>query len=157
ATMTTLTWPNPVSPGLWPFRVEVPADWTAVEPPDALIAFLGPNLAGFRPNLVIFGQRLPDRVTLADAVQETLRDSGAETIVDPGADRPGGPTARPVAVRAGRARYEGFDVCQLVAATEAPDRSTGGLRSVYTPVGSHLADQAAPDPPMLPTVMSPVQ
>ena len=40
--MTVVEWPNPISPGLSPFRLAVPERWSAVAPDEALIAFLAP-------------------------------------------------------------------------------------------------------------------
>ncbi|GAA3136400.1 hypothetical protein [Streptosporangium carneum] len=83
ATGPALRWPNAAFPGLSPFVVRPPEGWVMVEPPGALVAFLGPPIGGFCANLVVLGERLPKEVTVGAVAERTLRDAGAETIVEP--------------------------------------------------------------------------
>ena len=152
--MTVVEWPNAISPGLWPFRLAAPEQWTAVEPAEALIAFLAPPADDFRANLVLFGRRLPEDLTLGEVAELALLDGGAERVVDPGIDLPAAGGGLPVAVRSSGTRVEGYEVRQLAVVTEAPDRSPAGLRSVYTMLGTYLADRTEVDEPTLTSVMA---
>lgn len=151
--MTSVTWPNPVSPGLRPFRLDVPPDWTAVEPPGGLIAFLGPEVEGFRPNVVVFGKRMPKEATLEEFAENGLREGGA-TIEDGGRDRDDAGDQLPIAVRTGTMQVDDRVVRQVAVATEASDWSPAGLRSIYALVGTYLADRRYFDDPVVTAMIS---
>ncbi|MEH1017035.1 hypothetical protein V6U90_28545 [Micromonospora sp. CPCC 206060] len=152
--MTVVEWPNAISPGLWPFRLAAPEQWSAVEPTEGLIAFLGPPVDGFRANLVLFGRRLPEDLTLGEVAELALLDGGPQRVVDPGIDRPGAAGGLPVAVRSSGTTVDGREVRQIAVVTEAPDYSPTGLRSVYTMLGTCLAGRADPDESTLTSVMA---
>ena len=152
--MTVVEWPNPISPGLSPFRLAVPERWSAVEPDEALIAFLGPPADDFRANLVVFGRRLPEDLSLSEVAELALRDGGAQRVVDPGIDLPATAGGLPVSVRSSGITVDGREVRQLAVVTEAPDRSPAGLRSVYTMLGTHLAVRTDLDEPTLTSAMA---
>ncbi|TMR08950.1 hypothetical protein ETD86_45590 [Nonomuraea turkmeniaca] len=140
----TVPWPNEASPGLRPFQISVPGGWTAIEPPGALIAFLGPERAGFRPNVVVFGERLPEDLPLGDVAEQVLLDLGADSIL-----RPVAPDD-PVAIREATVTVEGRGCRHLVLVAGQPDLSAGGLRTVHILLGTQLA--GAPD--VLPDIFS---
>ncbi|XTZ13462.1 hypothetical protein ACQSSU_18200 [Micromonospora echinospora] len=152
--MTAVEWPNAISPGLWPFRLDAPEQWSAVEPHEALIAFLAPPADGFRANLVVFGRRLPEDLTLGEVAELALSDDAPRRVVDPGIDQPAAPGGLPVAVRSSGTVVEGREVRQIAVVTEASDRSPAGLRSVYTMLGTYLAGRTDPDESTLTSVMA---
>ncbi|MBB5076743.1 hypothetical protein [Nonomuraea endophytica] len=133
----TVTWPNDVSPGLWPFRISVPDGWTAIEPPDALIAFLGPERHGSRPTVLVFGARLPDAQPLGDLAEQVLLDLGAGSVLRPVAE-----DGRAV-VREAVVDVDGRAFRHVVLVTGRQDRSPNGLRTVHTLLGTQPA--AEPD------------
>ncbi len=143
--MTNLAWPNAAAPGLAPFRLDVPDTWTATEPPDALIAFLGPERDGFRPNLVVFGQRLAAAVTLAEVAEHAAADAGIvverEDLAAAG--------ELPAAIRRSAEVARGLEIHHVMVTTEAEDASPAGLRSVYTLVGTAQAAHLTEDRPVL--------
>jgi hypothetical protein len=148
-------WPNPVSPGLSSFRVEAPASWSVVEPPGALMALLSPEVNGFRANLVVFGERLPQEISLSEVAEGVLREASAKMIVEPlGIEPSVGAGGRPIVVREATACVEGHDIRQLVVATEAADWSPGGLRSVFVLLGTHLVGRTATDERVLVDVIA---
>lgn len=147
---TTVPWPNVASPGLSPFDIELPDGWTAVEPPGALIAFLGPESGGFRPNVVVYGERLPQEITLVEAAEAVLWDTGADTATGPLADED-----FPLhAIRESVIDVDGMELRELAVATEAGDVSSGGLRSVFTLLATHLVSRTAADEPVLVDILS---
>ncbi|MEO3813136.1 hypothetical protein ABGB17_29390 [Sphaerisporangium sp. B11E5] len=147
---TAVAWPNLASPGLSPFHIEVPAGWTAVEPPGALIAFLGPEAGGFRPNVVVYGERLPREVTLVETAEQVLWETGAETATGPLADED-----FPLhAIREAVVSVDGRELRQLVVATEAGDLSPGGLRSVFALLATHLASRTPADEPVIVDILA---
>jgi len=154
--VTGVAWPNPASPGLRPFHVEVPPDWTAVEPPGGLIAFLGPEFEGFRPNVVVSGRRTAQEVALAEIAAAALREGGATVDAANDRDHPSGDRL-PTAVRTGSTRTDGLVIRQVAVATEAEDWSPAGVRSVYTLVGTYLADHSAVDEPLVMETISSFQ
>ncbi|MGC5010090.1 hypothetical protein ACLQ2R_04940 [Streptosporangium sp. DT93] len=134
-----MRWPNLVSPGLEAFDIDAPSDWRAIELPTALLAFLGPEADGFRPNLVIFGERLPDEITLDEVADRTLDDVGSDTVTTPLADAEiKTADMRPLTLRESITVIDGFTLRRLIMATEMPTRSPGGLRSVFVLVATHL-------------------
>jgi hypothetical protein len=78
--MRTVGWPDPVSPGIAPFRMDVPAHWSAVEPDDGLIAFLAPAVDGFRISVLVRGRRVPAGKELGELAEEPLISAGATDI-----------------------------------------------------------------------------
>ena len=96
---------------------------------------------------------MPAEITLPEVAARALDAAGAGTAVEPGYQREE-LSGRPVVVCGATARVAGRQVCQLVLATEAADLSPAGLRSVYVLVGSHLADRAGTDQPVLVGAMS---
>jgi hypothetical protein len=147
-----VTWPNEAAPGLAPFRLEVPDGWTAAETSGALLVLLGPERDGFRPNVVVLGDRLGPDASVDDVADQTLT-RGEGSSVGEGTSRPVSETRLAVAVRRGNTRVDGRVINQLVVATEAGDRSPAGLRSVYSLVASFLADHLEDDEPVLKAII----
>jgi hypothetical protein len=147
--MVTVEWPCPVSPGIRPFRLTVPAGWSAVETPDVLLALFGHEEDGFRTNLVVTGQRLPETVELGPLADGALRDCDPESVDGPVLDRDGHGSRLPVAVRRGIETAGGRRLVRLAVVAGAPDASPAGLRSVFTLIGTCLAERAALDEPVL--------
>jgi hypothetical protein len=147
--VSNVLWPNEAAPGLAPFRLDVPDAWTAIEPPDALIAFLGPERDGFRPNLVVFGQRLASAVTVGEVAERAAGDGG---VVVEREERPAGEL--PAAIRRSAEVARGLEIHHLVVATDAGDASPAGLRSVYTLVGTCQATHLPEDQPVLEKMIS---
>ncbi|MFD9946305.1 hypothetical protein ACFWYW_30425 [Nonomuraea sp. NPDC059023] len=129
----TVPWPNEASPGLRPFWISVPDGWTAVEPPGALIAFSGPERSGYRPSVVVFGERLPADVPLGEVAEQALLDLNAHSII-----RPLTPDDT-AAVREATVTVDGRDFRHLVLAAGGSDQSPGGLRTVHLLLGTQLA------------------
>jgi hypothetical protein len=78
--MRTVGWPDPVSPGIAPFRMDVPAHWSAVEPDDGLIAFLAPAVDGFRISVLVSGRRVPADKELGELAEEPLISAGSAYV-----------------------------------------------------------------------------
>ena len=149
--MSNVPWPNEAAPGLAPFRLDVPDSWSAIEPPDALIALLGPERDGFRPNVVVFGQRLAAAVTVAEVAEHAAADSG---VVVEREERGGADGELPAAIRRSAEVVRGLEIHHVVVTTEAGDASPTGLRSVYTLIGSCQAAHVAEDQPVLQKMIS---
>ncbi len=148
-------WPNSASPGISPFRIYVPPDWSAVEPEGGLIAFLSPEVVdNFRVNLVVFGERVPADKDLGELAEEALIGAGATNIVAIGVDGAESDNQLPSAARRTDLQLEGRLVRQLAVTTEGSDRSTTGVRSVYALVGSCLAERAEIDERVLTDMIS---
>lgn len=152
--MQSVGWPNSVSPGISPFRIDVPSNWSAIEPADGLIAFLAPPNEIFRVNLVVFGQRVPADQTLGQLAEEALLGAGATNIVSIGVDGADNDDQLPSAARRADLLLEGRLVRQVAVTTEGPDRSRTGVRSVYALVGSCLAERAEVDEMVLIDIIS---
>jgi hypothetical protein len=152
--MQNVGWPNSVSPGISPFRIDVPATWSAIEPNGGLIAFLAPAQDDFRVNLVVYGERVPADRTLGDLAEEALLGAGATSIVSIGQDGAESDEQLPSAARRTDLMLEGRMVRQLAVTTEGPDRSQTGVRSVYALVGSCLSERAEIDEPILTEMIS---
>ncbi|MGQ0480051.1 MAG: hypothetical protein ACT4O0_03330 [Pseudonocardia sp.] len=155
--MQNVGWPNSVSPGVSPFRIDVPANWSAIEPNGGLIAFLAPpgaDAATFRVNLVVYGERVPAEKSLGDLAEEALLGAGATNIVAIGVDGAETDEQLPSAARRTDLLLEGRMVRQLAVTTEGPDRSQTGVRSVYALVGSCLTEHAEDDEPILTEMIS---
>lgn len=153
--MQNVGWPNSVSPGISPFRIDVPHNWSAVEPPAGLIAFLAPPDAGnFRVTLVVYGERVSEEKSLGELAEEALLGAGATHIVPIGVDGAETDEQLPSAARRADLMLDGRVVRQLAVTTEGPDRSQTGVRSVYALVGSCLADRADIDETVLTDMIS---
>ena len=152
--MQNVGWPNSVSPGLGAFRIDVPTDWSAIEPTGGLIAFLAPPSENFRVNLVVFGERVPGNKALGELAEEALLGAGATDIVAIGVDGAESDEQLPSAARRADVMLEGRMVRQLAVTTEGPDRSPTGVRSVYALVGSCLVDRANTDEHILTDMIS---
>ncbi|MDT7565122.1 MAG: hypothetical protein QOG76_3746 [Pseudonocardiales bacterium] len=152
--MRNVGWPNSVCPGIGAFRIDVPAEWSAIEPPAGLIAFLAPPIDNFRVNLVVFGERVPAGKELGALAEEALRGAGATDIVAIGIDGGESDEHLPSAVRRADLLLEGRRVRQLMITTEGSDRSVTGVRSVYALVGSCLTERAEIDEPVLTEMIS---
>jgi hypothetical protein len=152
--MQNVGWPNSVSPGIGAFRIDVPSDWSAIEPTGGLIAFLAPARDNFRVNLVVFGERIPPDKDLGDLAEEALLGAGANNIVAIGMDGAESDEQLPSAARRADLMLEGRMIRQLAVTTEGPDRSATGVRSVYALVGSCLADRATDDEQVLTDMIS---
>jgi hypothetical protein len=151
--MQNVGWPNSVSPGIGAFRIDVPSDWSAIEPTGGLIAFLAPQKESFRVNLVVFGERVPGNKDLGELAEEALIGAGATDIVAIGVDGAESDEL-PSAARRADVMLEGRMVRQLAVTTEGPDRSPTGVRSVYALVGSCLVDRAGFDEHILTEMIS---
>jgi hypothetical protein len=152
--MQTVGWPNSVSPGIGAFRIDVPSDWSAIEPAGGLIAFLAPPADNFRVNLVVFGERVPADKGLGELAEEALLGAGATEIVAIGVDGAESEDQLPSAARRTDLMLEGRMVRQLAVTTEGPDRSPTGVRSVYALVGSCLTERADVDEKILTEMIS---
>ena len=152
--MQNVGWPNSVSPGIGAFRIDVPAEWSAIEPAGGLIAFLAPPSDNFRVNLVVFGERVPEDKELGELAEEALLGAGATDIVAIGMDGAESEEQLPSAARRTDLMLEGRMVRQLAVTTEGPDRSTTGVRSVYALVGSCLTERAEVDEHILTEMIS---
>jgi hypothetical protein len=152
--MRNVGWPNSVSPGIGAFRIDVPAEWTAIEPAAGLIAFLASPSDKFRVNLVVFGERLPPDKELVALAEEALLGAGARDIVAVGTDGGQSDEHLPSAVRRADLLVEGRMVRHLMVTTEGADRSVTGVRSVYALVGSCLTERAETDEPILTEMIS---
>jgi hypothetical protein len=153
--MQNVGWPNSVSPGISPFRIDVPSNWSAVEPPAGLIAFLAPpDAAGFRVTLVVYGERVSDEKSLGELAEEALLGAGATNIVALGVDGAETEDQLPSAARRADLLLDGRMVRQLAVTTEGPDRSQTGVRSVYALVGSCLTERAEMDEAVLTDMIS---
>jgi hypothetical protein len=152
--MQNVGWPNSVSPGIGAFRIDVPSDWSAIEPTGGLIAFLAPPKENFRVNLVVFGERVPANKLLGELAEEALLGAGATDIVAIGMDGAESDEQLPSAARRADMMLEGRMIRQLAVTTEGPDRSPTGVRSVYALVGSFLVDRAESDEYILTEMIS---
>jgi hypothetical protein len=152
--MQNVGWPNSVSPGIGAFRIDVPSDWSAIEPAGGLIAFLAPPSDNFRVNLVVFGERVPADKDLGELAEEALLGAGATDIVAIGVDGAETDEQLPSAARRTDLMLEGRMVRQLAVTTEGPDRSATGVRSVYALVGSCLTERAEVDENVLTEMIS---
>jgi hypothetical protein len=153
--MQNVGWPNSVSPGISPFRIDVPHNWSAVEPPAGLIAFLAPpDAANFRVTLVVYGERVSDEKSLGELAEEALLGAGAQHIVPIGVDGAETDEQLPSAARRADLLLDGRMVRQLAVTTEGPDRSQTGVRSVYALVGSCLTERAEIDEIVLTDMIS---
>lgn len=152
--MQTVGWPNSVSPGIGAFRIDVPSDWSAIEPAGGLIAFLAPPVDNFRVNLVVFGERVPADKGLGELAEEALLGAGATEIVAIGMDGAESEDQLPSAARRTDLMLEGRMVRQLAVTTEGPDRSPTGVRSVYALVGSCLTERSDVDEKILTEMIS---
>ncbi|MBO0875934.1 MAG: hypothetical protein J2P19_21340 [Pseudonocardia sp.] len=152
--MQNVGWPNSVSPGIGAFRIDVPSDWSAIEPAGGLIAFLAPPRDDFRVNLVVFGERVPSDKQLGELAEEALLGAGATNIVPIGEDGAETDDQLPSAARQTDLQLEGRWVRQIAVTTEGPDRSPTGVRSVYALVGSCLTDRAEADAQILTEMIS---
>ncbi|WP_028926093.1 hypothetical protein [Pseudonocardia acaciae] len=152
--MQNVGWPNSVSPGIGAFRIDVPSDWSAIEPAGGLIAFLAPPRDDFRVNLVVFGERVPSDKELGELAEEALLGAGATNIVPIGEDGAESEEQLPSAARQTDLQLEGRWVRQIAVTTEGPDRSPTGVRSVYALVGSCLTDRAEVDAQVLTEMIS---
>ncbi|MGI8813782.1 MAG: hypothetical protein ACR2G2_00405 [Pseudonocardia sp.] len=151
--MQNVGWPNSVSPGISPFRIDVPANWSAVEPPAGLIAFLAPpDATNFRVTLVVYGKRVSAAKSLGELAEEALL--GATNIISIGMDGAETDEQLPSAARRTDLLLEGRMVRQLAVTTEGPDRSQTGVRCVYALVGSCLTEQAEIDETVLTDMIS---
>jgi hypothetical protein len=151
--VSTIGWPNQASPGLAQFELDVPDDWTAAETPEALLALLGPEHDGFRPNIVVFGRRADISVGVADVADQTIADNGALEIGE-GSDRPATDSELAIAVRRASAMFGEIAVNQLIVAVAAEDFSPAGLRSLYVLLGTFLAARTEDDEPIVKAVIS---
>lgn len=147
-------WPSAELPGISPFRLALPDGWTAVEPLDALVAMAGPEVDGFRPNLIVFGARLPETADLAEVADGALAHCEPASLVGPVLEQPDGEQLLAVAVRRGTCHAEDLELVQLVAVVAAEDLSTTGLRSVFALLGTCPADRVDPDEAVLTDVIS---
>lgn len=152
--MQNVGWPNSVSPGIGAFRIDVPSDWSAIEPAGGLIAFLAPPRDDFRVNLVVFGERVPSDKDLGELAEEALLGAGATNIMPIGEDGAETDDQLPSAARQTDLRLEGRWVRQIAVTTEGPDRSPTGVRSVYALVGSCLTDHAEVDAQVITEMIS---
>ena len=155
--MQNVGWPNSVSPGISPFRIDVPSNWSAVEPPAGLIAFLAPPdvaTGNFRVTLVVYGERVSNEKSLGELAEEALLGAGATNITAIGVDGAETDEQLPSAARRADLLLEGRLVRQLAVTTEGPDRSQTGVRSVYALVGSCLTERADADEPVLTEMIS---
>jgi hypothetical protein len=152
--MQNVGWPNSVSPGIGAFRIDVPSDWSAIEPAGGLIAFLAPPSDNFRVNLVVFGERVPADKDLGELAEEALLGAGATDIEAIGVDGAETDEQLPSAARRTDLMLEGRMVRQLAVTTEGPDRSATGVRSVYALVGSCLTERAEVDENVLTEMIS---
>ncbi|HEX4249612.1 MAG TPA: hypothetical protein VH008_17240 [Pseudonocardia sp.] len=152
--MQNVGWPNSVSPGIGAFRIDVPNEWSAIEPAGGLIAFLAPPSDNFRVNLVVFGERVPADKELGELAEEALLGAGATDIVAIGMDGAESEEQLPSAARRTDLLLEGRMVRQLAVTTEGPDRSPTGVRSVYALVGSCLTERADVDEHILTEMIS---
>jgi len=160
--MQNVGWPNSVSPGIGAFRIDVPSDWSAIEPVGGLIAFLAPPpdnpsddpSDNFRVNLVVFGERVPADKDLGELAEEALLGAGATDIVAIGVDGAESEEQLPSAARRTDLMLQGRMVRQLAVTTEGPDRSPTGVRSVYALVGSCLTERAEVDEHILTEMIS---
>jgi hypothetical protein len=152
--MQSVGWPNSVSPGIGAFRIDVPSDWLANEPPGGLIAFFAPPRDNFRANLVIFGERRPADKELDELAEEALLGAGATEIVAIKVDAAKSDERLPSAGRRTDRLLEGRMVRQLAVTTEGPDRSSTGVRSVYAMIGSCLTERAEVDEHLLTEMIS---
>jgi hypothetical protein len=153
--MQNVGWPNSVSPGISPFRIDVPANWSAVEPPAGLIAFLAPPDTGnFRVTLVVYGERVSEEKSLGELAEEALLGAGASNIIPIGVDGAETDDQLPSAARRADLYLDGRMVRQLAVTTEGPDRSLTGVRSVYALVGTCLTERAEFDEAVLTDMIS---
>jgi hypothetical protein len=152
--MQSVGWPNSVSPGIGAFRIDVPSDWSANEPPGGLISFFAPPRDNFRANLVIFGERRPADKELDELAEEALLGAGATEIVAIKVDAAESDEHLPSAGRRTDRLLEGRMVRQLAVTTEGPDRSSTGVRSVYAIIGSCLTERAEIDEHVLTKMIS---
>jgi hypothetical protein len=152
--MQNVGWPNSVSPGVSPFRIDVPASWSAIEPNGGLIAFLAPPEDEFRVNLVVYGERVPADRSLGDLAEEALLGAGATSIMAIGVDGAETDDQLPSAARRTDLLLEGRMVRQLAVTTEGPDTSPTGVRSVYALVGSCLTERAEVDEQVITDMIS---
>jgi hypothetical protein len=150
--MAEFGWPNSAAPALAPFRLDVPDDWTAMEARGALLALLAPEHDRFRANVVVFGERLPADVAVDEVAEAAAGADVAESIA--GTQRASSETELAIAVRRSSRVVEDRTINQLVVSTEAEDRSAAGFRSVYTLVGTFLADRLEEDEPVLKGIVS---
>jgi hypothetical protein len=144
--MTNVSWPNEASPGLAPFRLDVPDSWTAAENAGALLVLLGPEQDGFRPNICVFGQRLDAAVGVAEVAEAATESSG---FVVERRDEPAEDGTLPAAVRRTAEVADGMEIHHVTVSTEADDVSPAGLRSVFTLVGSYQAAHMPEDQPVI--------
>lgn len=142
SSMTNVGWPNSAAPGLSAFRLDVPSEWSQIEPAGALVAFLAPAAGEFRMSLTVYGERMPADIELGVAAENTLLVAGAHEIVAIGVDGSEGEDQLPSAARRADIQQDGSLVRHLAVTTEAPDRSKTGMRSVYALVGTCLSAQA---------------
>jgi hypothetical protein len=147
--MATLEWPNRISPGIRPFRLAAPDGWSVVEIPGALIALLGPDVDGFRSNLVVSGCRLPTSVELGEVADSSLDHCDPHSIVGPVLDRAANRTQLAVAVRRGVASAGPVRLVQLAVVTRVQDASPAGLCTVFTLLGTCPVERAGTDEALL--------
>jgi hypothetical protein len=152
--MTNVGWPNSAAPGLSAFRVDVPSEWSQIEPAGALVAFVAPEVEGFRITLTVYGERMPADIDLGMAAENALLVAGAKVIVALGIDGAEREEQLPSAARQADIRQNGSLVRQLAVATEPPGPSVTGMRSVYVLVGSCLSAQADVDEHILTEMIS---
>jgi len=142
AEMHSVGWPNSVSPGIGSFRMDVPSDWSAVEPADGLIEFSGPPVDDFRISMLVLGRRASADKGLGEFAEAALISAGATDIVAIGMDGAETDDQLPSAARRGDLTMYGRRVRRLVVTTEAGDHGPTGIRSVYTLIGTCLRERA---------------
>lgn len=154
AEMHSVGWPNSISPGIGPFRMEVPSDWSAIEPADGLIAFLAPLVDDFRITMLVRGRRAPADKGLGELAEQALISAGATEIVAIGMDGAESDDQLPSAARRADLTMHGRTVRHLVVTTEASDRAPTGTRTVYTLIGTCLRERADVDEHVLTEMIS---
>jgi hypothetical protein len=152
--VTNVGWPNPAAPGLSAFRLDVPSEWSQIEPAGALVAFLAPAVGEFRVSLTVYGERTPGDIDLGKVAENALLAAGAKEIWAIGVDGADSDEKLESAARLADIHQDGSLVRHLVVTTEAPDRSKTGMRSVYALVGTCLTAQADIDEHTLTAMIS---
>lgn len=129
----------------YPFQLTQPVGWTATEPPGALLVLLGPELDGFRSNVIVSASRISGSADLGALAAAAFDDCDPASVLGPVLPPPLTEHRLGVAVRRGITVVGGRQLARLGVVIAADEPDPTGPRSVFGLLGTWPADRTDPD------------